>query len=136
MLKEYIKKYRDKTKYDLSCSETILHAANDAYNLNLDTSTFKAIAAFSGGMCIESVCGAVTASIAVLGILFTDKYAHNSPHMRKLVEEYLKKFQEKMTSRDCDKLKAKYRTEKEGCSYIIYVAGEILDEIVTRELHK
>ena len=134
MLVETMKKYRDKSKYDLSCSETILYAANEAYHLDLDEKTFKAIAPFSGGMWIEDVCGAITGSLAVLGILFTNNVAHESDHLKELTLEFFEKFETKMSSRNCTKLKEMYRTEEEGCNKVIYAAGEILDEIVTREL--
>lgn len=134
MLLEIMKKYRDKSKYDLSCSETILYAANEAYNLDLGEKTFKAIAPFSGGMWIEDVCGAITGSLAVLGILFTNNVAHKSDHLKELTLEFFEKFETTMQSRNCAKLKEMYRTEEKGCNEVIYTAGKILDEIVTREL--
>ncbi len=133
MLITTIKKYRDKSKYDLSCSETIIYAANEEYNLNLDKSTLKAMAPFSGGMYIEDVCGAITGALAVLGILFTNNVAHKSEHLKKLTKEYFAEFEQKLKSRKCSKLKDMYRTEEDGCNYIIYIAGEILDEIIKRE---
>ncbi|WZL74560.1 C-GCAxxG-C-C family (seleno)protein [Clostridiaceae bacterium 35-E11] len=134
MLVELIKKYRDKTNYDLSCSEAMVYAANEAYNLNLDKNFFKAMAPFSGGMWVEEVCGAITGSLAILGILFTNNVAHESDHLKELTLEFFNKFETQMGSRNCRKLKEMHKTEEEGCNPIIYVAGEILDEIVTREL--
>ncbi|WP_373898693.1 C-GCAxxG-C-C family (seleno)protein [Haloimpatiens sp. FM7315] len=134
MLKDIVKKYRDKEKYDLSCSETMVYAANEAYSLNLDEKTLKALAPFSGGMWTEDTCGAITGSLAVLGILFTDKRAHNSDQLKELVIEFQEKFEEKLKTKKCDRLKSMYRKEEEGCNDIIYVASEILDYIIVREL--
>lgn len=134
MLVTIMKKYRDKNKYDFSCSETMLYAANEAYHLDLDEKTFKAIAPFSGGMWVEDVCGAITGSLAVLGILFTNHVAHESDHLKELTLEFFETFERKMHSGNCAKLKQMYRTEEEGCNKIIYTAGEILDTIITREL--
>ncbi|MFD3158538.1 C-GCAxxG-C-C family (seleno)protein [Haloimpatiens sp. FM7330] len=136
MLTEIIKKYRDKSRYDLSCSETMIYAANEAYNLNLDKKTLKALAPFSGGMFKEDTCGALTGSLAVLGILFTNEVAHKSDHLKELVQEFHNKFEEKLKSRNCAELKPMYRSETKGCNDIIYTSGEILDKIVTRELSK
>jgi C_GCAxxG_C_C family probable redox protein len=134
MLVDIIKKYRDKSKYDLSCSETMIYAANEAYHLNLDQNSFRTMAPFSGGMWVEEVCGAITGSLAVLGILFTNNVAHESEHLKELTLEFFNKFEAKLGSRNCAKLKEMHKTEEEGCNDIIYTAGEILDEIVTKEL--
>ncbi|WP_242846087.1 C-GCAxxG-C-C family protein [Clostridium novyi] len=93
MFIDVMKKYRDKSQYDLSCSESMIYAANEAYNLNLDTKTLKALAPFSGGMWTGTTCGAISGSLAVLGIMFTDKTAHNSAHLKSLVIEFQDKFQ-------------------------------------------
>lgn len=134
MLKEIMKKYRDKSKYDLSCSESMIYSANEAYDLNLDEKTLRAMAPFSGGMWIEDVCGCISGSLAVLGILFTNNIAHQSDHLKELTHEFLDKFQQKLGSRNCAKLKSVYRTEEEGCNCIMFASAEILDEIITREL--
>lgn len=136
MLREIMKKYRDKNNYDLSCSETMIYAANEAYNLNLDEKTLRAMAPFSGGMWTENACGALTGSLAVLGILFTDKVAHNSEHLKELVIQFQEKFQDKLKSKMCIDLKPLHRTEEDGCNSIMYEAADILDEIVTREMKK
>lgn len=134
MLIKSMKKYRDKSRYDLSCSETIIYAANEAYNLNLDENTLKALAPFSGGMWTETTCGAISGSLAVLGILFTDKVAHNSDHLKNLVIEFQQKFNNYLKSSICSELKPMHRSEEHGCNAIIFEAGKILDNIVTREL--
>lgn len=136
MFIDIMKKYRDKSRYDLSCSETMIYTANEAYNLNLDKKTLKALAPFSGGMWTENACGTLTGALAILGILFTDGTAHNSEHLKELVIEFQEKFNEKLKDKQCSILKPMYRTEDQGCNYIIYTAGELLDEIVKRELKK
>lgn len=133
MLIEKIKKFSDKTIYDLSCSETLLSAANECYNLNLDQKSIYMMAPFSGGMMIEESCGALTASISVLGILFTDQYAHNSELLKLLVNEFFENFYQEMNSFNCKKLKDSYRTEENGCMEVIKTAAIVLDAIVTRE---
>ncbi|MCT4605457.1 MAG: C-GCAxxG-C-C family protein [Marinisporobacter sp.] len=133
MLVEIMKKYRDPNKYDLSCSETIVYAANEAYDLKLDEKVFRAMAPFSGGMWIEEVCGAISGALAVLGILFTNNVAHESDYLKKLTLEFFEKFHKKLGSINCTQLKDMHRTEDAGCNKVIYVAGEILDEIIIRE---
>ena len=54
---------------DLNCAERILYGANRAYQLGFDKDDLKVAAGF-WGMAIESVCGALTASIMVLSRLY------------------------------------------------------------------
>ena len=87
-MEQQIRKFRDKNKYDLSCSETMIYAANEKYNLGLTESHFHMMAPFSGGMYEGQTCGILTGAIAVLGILFTDHVSHNSPLLNDEVIEF------------------------------------------------
>lgn len=132
MLVEKVKKYYAQ-EYDLNCAETIIYAANEEYSLDLDKKTLKTMAAFGGGMAIESVCGVITGSIAVLGIMFTIERAHESDRIKELTKEFFEKFERKFGTINCDKLKEGYRTEETRCSSMVIAAAEILDEIILRE---
>ena len=132
MLLEKVRKYYDE-EYNLSCSETMIYAANEEYNLELDKNVLKSMAAFGGGMAIESICGAISGSLAVLGILFVKEKAHESDKIKELSKEFFDKFEKKLETNNCKELKEKFRTEKSRCSVIVDAAAEILDEIVTRE---
>ncbi|MCB2295370.1 C-GCAxxG-C-C family protein [Clostridium algoriphilum] len=133
MLMNNINKYYTK-EYDYSCAEVLIYAASDEYNMHLTSETFKAMSSFGGGMAIESVCGAITASLAVIGILFTKERAHEGDRVKKLCTELFQKFDAKLGANNCAMLKAKYKTEDIGCRVMIETAAEILDEIVKREL--
>lgn len=135
MLIEKAMKYYDKS-YDLNCAETMLYAANDEYGLDLDKKALKTMAAFGGGMAVESVCGAISGSIAALGVLFTKERAHESDRIKILAKEFIYKFYERLGSDNCKILKDKYRNDDIRCSRMIEVSAEILDEIVRRELDK
>ncbi|MBC2579936.1 C-GCAxxG-C-C family (seleno)protein [Clostridium sp. DJ247] len=135
MLLDKVKKYYGK-EYDLNCAETIIYGADEEYNLNLDKNTLKTMSAFGGGMGIESVCGAITGALAVLGVIFTKERAHESTKIKELSQEFFYKFEEKLQTNNCRELKDKYRNDEERCSVIVYAAAEILDEIVTKETSK
>lgn len=132
MILENIEKYYEKG-YDLNCSETILYAASAEYGLNLSKETFKTMAGFGGGMAVETVCGALTGAIAVLGIMYTKERAHENTRMKTLTEELYNRFVEKLGTENCGRLKLNYRTEESRCSAMVKIAGEILDDIVNRE---
>jgi C_GCAxxG_C_C family probable redox protein len=135
VLKEIIERGFGK-KEDLSCSETILYGANQAYDLGLSKDCLKLSAAFGGGMGVENVCGVVTASLMVLGYLFVNDIAHKTPELKELSKELFNHYIKEMGSFDCKPLKDKYRTEEKKCYDIILKSAEILDEIVTREKNK
>ena len=56
-LQERITYYYQEKKYN--CSETIIHAANDVYALNLDKDSMKMLAGFGSGMYSGKTCGAL-----------------------------------------------------------------------------
>jgi C_GCAxxG_C_C family probable redox protein len=132
MLKETAKKYYG-SEYDLNCAETILYAANEEYNMNLSKQTLKSMAAFGGGMAIESVCGAITGGLAVLSIMFTKERAHEGTKVKELTTEFFEEFNSKLDTDNCKKLKEKYREEDTRCWVMIDTAVEVLDKIVRRE---
>lgn len=133
MLKDMVKKYYSE-KYNLNCAETIIYAANEEYHMKLDKKVLKTMAAFGGGMGIESICGVISGSLAVLGILFTKKSAHESEKIKTLAQEFFQKFQEKLGTNVCKELKERYRNDDIRCSIMVEVAADILDEMVKREM--
>lgn len=132
MLLEKARKYYNKS-YNFNCSETMLYAANEEYNMNLTKETFKTLAAFGGGMGVESVCGTITGSLAVLSILFTIEKGHESDRIKNLSKEFFQKFTEKLGTDNCAKLKSKYKNDEIRCTIMIETAAKILDEMVIRE---
>ncbi|WP_346897740.1 C-GCAxxG-C-C family (seleno)protein [Clostridium sp. UBA7503] len=135
MLLDVVKKYYGE-EYDLNCAETMLYAANEEYGLNLSKETFKTMAAFGGGMGVESTCGVITGAISVLGILFTKERAHESDYVKNLTQEFIKTFNKECNSLNCDKLKELYRNDEIKCLNIVEKGAVILDNIVARERNK
>ena len=119
-------------KEDLNCAEKILGAANKAYDLGLDKESLKLASGFGGGMAIEGTCGALTASIMVLGKLFVQEKAHENTQIKDLTRELFSLYEQDMGDIDCAPLKEKYRTEEVKCNNVIIKAAEVLDEIVKR----
>lgn len=120
-------------KYDLNCAECILYAANDEYNLNLSKDALKIMASFGGGMSIEGTCGAATGSLAVIGVMFTNERGHESPIVRALSSEFLRRFDEELETLNCSELKEKFNDTDRRCTTIIRTAASVLGEIIDRE---
>lgn len=130
MLVDRVIKYYDK-EYDLNCAECMLVAANEEYNLNISKQTLMAMASFGGGMTIGSVCGAITGSIAALGIMFTTERGHQSPQVKVMTSKFMNEYYKRMGSLDCLPLKEKYYEQGvPRCTKMMITAAEVLDEIV------
>ena len=134
MLKETAIKYRTE-KYDLSCSEAIIYAANEEYNLNLSEETLKVMAGFGGGMATGDVCGVITAAIGVIGIMFTEVSGHKSPKVGEMTRELINNFSEKLGHIKCIDLKKEYKDVKK-CTLMIEIGAEILENIILKEKYK
>ena len=120
---------------DLNCAETILYGANEVYNLGLDKNALKLAAGFGGGMGIESVCGALTGAIMVLGNLFVINNAHESSKIKKLDKKLFNLYMNKTGEIHCKPLKDKYYNEDKKCKETIVKAAEVLDEIIAKEIN-
>ena len=136
MLLDKVKKYYDVGIYDLNCAETILYALNEEYDLNLSVDTYKSVAAFGGGMGVESVCGALTGALSILGILYTDERAHKSPLVKELSIELVNKFEKELKSSNCRELKEMHRNEEIRCGVIVEKTAEILEDIIKKNKFK
>ena len=84
----------------------------------------------------ENVCGALTASLMVLGCLFVKEHAHQSPEIKEISKELFEAYNKKMGSYICTPLKEKYRSEEKKCYEVILKGAEILDEIIEKEMRK
>ena len=131
MLSEY---YRDNniSEMDLNCAEAVLYVADSVYGMGLTPETMKLSSAFGGGMAIEDKCGAITASLMVLGFLFVEKKAHESSLIKEITREFFKEFESGMGSLDCKPLKISHRTESDGCRPVISSALRILDLVISK----
>lgn len=118
---------------DYSCSENILIGANEAYGLGLSREACKVASGFGAGVMVGDICGAITGSVMVLGVMFVEERAHTSDRITPLVKEFIERYRAQMKEVDCGPLKDLYRTEEYACREVIYKAAEILDDIVARE---
>lgn len=129
-MKDLILKYKDTSKYDYSCSETILRSSNDYFGLELDEKAFKMMAPFSGGMFERDLCGIMSAAVSVLGIIYTTGVAHTSPVLVEAVTLYKKRFKEILGSMNCGVLVETKRDPLVGCNNIIVEGGMLLADVV------
>ena len=119
---------------DLNCSETVLYAVNQAYDLQLPHSALKLAAGFGGGMGIDSTCGVLTGGVMALSAIFVKDRGHESDYIKELDTELFDSFRSKMDSIDCSYLKEHYRSPQDDCHPVIVEAAQILEALIDREL--
>ncbi len=129
MLRDTVIRYYD-PKLNYGCSEAMLYAANEYYDLNLGKEAFLASSAFGGGMYHNEICGALASSLAVVGILYSTGRCHSSNEMKEIEKELFKRFIEKLGTQYCDPLKEKHKTEEKRCEKMMITAADALEELI------
>lgn len=129
MLKDLAKKYYQN---GYNCAEAMLLAGNEYYQLGLSPDTFKMMAGFGGGVNVEDLCGVISGSTALLGILFVESRAAESEVIKEATVEFVERFRLELASSNCKELKALHREEDVKCSSVVEVGGAILEDIVKK----
>src|SRR6056297_676115 len=113
MLEEKVVKYYN-GELDLNCAESILYGANEEYELSLDQKALDTMSSFGGGMGVESVCGALTGAIAVLGVMFSWDKSIDSQKRKAIVTDFYNAFEQRFGSDNCGQIKKSFRDDAVG----------------------
>ena len=127
MLKEKALHYHvDLTK---GCSESILRAANEVYNLNLTDSEIQLFEGFRGGMGCGAACGCLTGAIGVLSRMYAGR-----EDFKTICGNFVALFTEKLESGsiDCSVLEPKYKTETFRCGITVGLGADALSEYIAK----
>ena len=130
MLVENTRKYY---KAGYNCSESLVLAGNETYNLGLDENASKLMAGFGGGCGCGHLCGALAGALGVISMLTVTDRAHTTPDFGPIRTEFLKMYEEKLGSLMCNDLKAKYRSEENGCLLTCELTAEVLAAYLTEK---
>lgn len=120
-----------------NCSEAILRAFNDGMQLNVPDDALKMAAGFGGGIGHAGcVCGALTASIMVLGLLKgrSDATQDRTP-MYAAAEDFHRRFEERFGATCCRVLNTHPFDTKEhlrNCLKITGTTAEMLSEYIQK----
>ncbi|WP_295154949.1 C-GCAxxG-C-C family (seleno)protein [uncultured Brachyspira sp.] len=117
---------------DLNCAEKMLYGANKVYELGINKNDLKLAAGFGGGMAVGITCGIITGGIMALSKAFIKDRGHEGTLLKEIESEYINKFNNKMGNINCDTLVEKYRHPENGCSYLIFEAAKIFDELMEK----
>ena len=116
---------------DYNCAETMLHAINDQYNLNIPAEMFKLVGGFGGGMGCGNACGALCACISALGRLTIQERAHATPEFKETCANLVQRFQEKLGDTCCCTLVEKYKTEETRCLATVLLTADLFEDYLS-----
>lgn len=119
-----------------NCAETMLHACNDTYNLNITEDDMRTMAGFGGGMFIGSTCGALVGTIAALSKMVCQTKAHDMlPVLRPLIQKHTRNFQAILKALDCAHVKPLYHDPdpKIKCIKTCLLAAKALEKTIEEE---
>ena len=112
-----------------NCSETLLYACNDVYQLQITEDDMRLMAGFGGGMFIGSTCGALVGCIAALSKMFCPTKAHDTlPTLRPMIVKLNQNFKKELGALDCAHVKAVHHDPLKGCLYTCLLAGKALEQ--------
>lgn len=111
-----------------SCSESILLAANEMYDLNLTNGEIQLFAGFRTGMGCGNTCGSLIGAIGVLSRKYADR-----EDLKELCGKFVSAFEAKLAcgSTDCSVLEAKYKTENARCSAAVGLTADELEAFIS-----
>lgn len=116
-----------------NCAEKILCGSNIVYDLGLDPEVLKMSAGFGGGMGVGSACGATTAAVMVISLMFSRDIGNKNLQLKELVDLFIERFKAalEVSSIDCNEIIELYHGVKNvGCNEVIIKAAEVIDDIV------
>lgn len=132
MLEDAAGKQYSRSDVERNCAEAMIYGADDEYELNLPEEAFYTMGAFGGGMRIKSICGAVTGSLAVIGILFNSEVYEKQERMKRIAEEFLEEFEKKYGHLECSVLRDEYRDPIIGCETTVRMAARVLEKLIEK----
>lgn len=128
-LQELVEKYYVEQNYN--CAETLLHAANEYYDLHILEEDMKMMAGFGGGMFVGSTCGAMVGCIAALSKMTIHTKAHEELQaIRPLIQTYQRNFKQILGATQCVELKPKYNTTEKRCLPTCLMASQALEKTI------
>lgn len=131
-LDELIKFYVEEKCY--ACSESLLLAANEVWELGLSDDMLRTMSGFAGGMGDGCVCGAISAGIAVLGAMFCRESGNESPQLMVRTKCFMQRCRQSLGAVDCAELSGKCLASGTSSvtAHVLEVA-EILRQVIAMD---
>lgn len=123
----------------LNCAESTVRLFAELTGSDIPHDLIKVMSGFGGGMQRGLTCGAVTASVALLGFYTgrTETYESREPSAV-VVGEYLKKFEDKFSALTCCELCKGYMSKSDEmydhCTQFVTESVKIIANILNKKI--
>ena len=128
MLRDLLGKYYFDGNYN--CSETILRAGNEYYNLGLHDRDMIMVGAYGAGIQCGNTCGAILAGASILSMKYIEAKCHESPDIHEVTVDLIRKFNARYGSTLCKDIKPQSFKPEYRCQKTIETACDILEEVI------
>lgn len=128
MTRDYVENYYLNQNYN--CAESLLRAANDAYQLGIPEESFKLVGGFGAGMGCGTSCGALCAGISAIGMSCIRTKAHETPELKDLTTRFVEGFRAQMGSEACDEIVKTFKKPDVRCVETVLRAADLLDQVL------
>ncbi len=121
-----------------NCAEGILRSANEAWGLDLEENTFRAVGGFGGGCGCGEMCGAIAGGVAAMGFLYIPLggSSHDSPEMSPKAALLLQRAKQEFGSLRCEVIKEACFAEGRRCLNAVQRAAALLEEVKNTEIEQ
>lgn len=128
MLKDEVRKYY---LMGYNCSESLLRAGNDYYQLGLHDHDMKMVAAFGAGMQCGDICGALVGSACIISSKYIETKAHDQPvELRQITNKLNIAFKKRMGSKLCSEIKPNFFKPEIRCENTVCEAADVLENVI------
>lgn len=118
-----------------NCSESIIRAGNDVYQLGLHDRDMIMTAGFGAGLQIGDLCGALCAAVCVLSSRYVETKAHDSDELKPLTQKLVIAFQKKLGDRHCAQIKGNHFHAELRCQNTVALTAEVLANVISEWDH-
>lgn len=112
-----------------NCSQCILKAAEDCFNLNISQECYDLCKGINTGLGIGGTCSLIYAATMVFGLIFDEKT------VKRLRIRFIDEFHDLHKAVNCSQLKS-LREYYGNCSILIGEAGELIEKLIKEEKKK
>ena len=128
MTRDYVGNYYLNQNYN--CAESLLRAANDAYQLGIPEESFKLVGGFGAGMGCGTSCGALCAGISAIGAACIQSKAHETAGLGDLTTKFVEGFRAQMGSETCSEIVKTFKKPDVRCLETVLRTADVLDQVM------
>ena len=114
-----------------NCSEAIIRAANDYYDLKITDEDLLLFGGFGGGMFSGLTCGSLCAGACVLSKMLVKENARKEKdELRPKFQKLIRNFRQILGGTECKEIKPKYYSKEKACLKTVMLAAEALEKTI------